>query len=298
MRRFGLIVFVLSVLFALAGLRQEAAEPVAGVEAEGAGSGIAGADIEAKQPANQTDQQPAPVQTAAPAAPGPTVATAADITASIAEARQTRPEAAVPPLAGEPASGSEEADEIDPAIASLSGRELVRTTQAELKRLGCYKAKVDGKWGRKSRNAVESFAERAGDDWAEEPEPELVAALKGFPDGFCRAECTERSADGKCVVASLAAIEPLAKTTELATPVEDDNSYLPPWMRGAEASAAEEPVELAPEPQAAPAPAAAAPKRRVERRRAAPRPRTAERHEPRRSRNRNRTPPGWPGTAR
>ena len=82
-----------------------------------------------------------------------------------------------------PSSAS--ADEIDPALEELSLFELKKATQQELARLGCYSAKVDGLWGRRSRRAIAKFNKLSDDDWEWFPSPDLVSTLRAAPDDFC-----------------------------------------------------------------------------------------------------------------
>ncbi len=82
-----------------------------------------------------------------------------------------------------PSSAS--AEEIDPALEDLPLFELKKATQRELTRLGCYEAKVDGLWGRKSRRAIAKFNRLSDDNWEWFPSPDLVSTLRAAPDDFC-----------------------------------------------------------------------------------------------------------------
>jgi hypothetical protein len=51
------------------------------------------------------------------------------------------------------------------ALKDKADRDLTSAAQSELKRFGCYDAKVDGNWGWKSQMALKAFGERAGGAW-------------------------------------------------------------------------------------------------------------------------------------
>lgn len=72
-------------------------------------------------------------------------------------------------------------------------RDLIRSVQEELSRLGCYAGKSDGVWGRKSRSAVTAFADHAKLTLASlEPSEELLASLQGHGERVCPLVCGAR----------------------------------------------------------------------------------------------------------
>ena len=181
---------------------------------------------------------------------------------------------------------------IDAALESLGGRDLTLAVQGELKRLGCYEAKLDGKWGRKSDAAVEAFSERAGDKWADASRRDLVVALRTYPAGFCTAECAAKTESGQCTVAA-------APDVKAALEPGKNDSYLPPWMQGAKPGNTARPetalsVGRSSEPDAAPLTAKPKKAKSVRRRGSNDRNRTAQRVEPRRITSSEWVPEGWP----
>lgn len=190
-----------------------------------------------------------------------------------------------------PASAKAGGLDVTRADLRIADDDLAIAAQRELSRLACYDAGIDGVWGRQSRAAVESFAERASGAWEPEPSRRLIRALRSAPDGFCSKRCEEGPGIGQC------ALTVAVKDAQAVHPDRDD-SYLPPWMRG------EEFVNVEPEavtPGARPvlSDAVRAQPRarpRAERRRPVER-RTTERAAPRRPSSDWR-PDGWPGTSR
>ena len=74
----------------------------------------------------------------------------------------------------------------DNAKPELSGEPLVRKIQQELKRVGCDPGKIDGKWGRKGRQALAEFKRRTkAKDLTDEPSLKVVAALKARKSRVC-----------------------------------------------------------------------------------------------------------------
>jgi hypothetical protein len=184
-------------------------------------------------------------------------------------------------------SASAKTGGIDPALEGLVGSNLNAVAQGELKRLGCYEAKVDGKWGRKSEAAVKAFGERAGGAWADTPRRELVAALRNYPAAFCTTECSAKTAGGQCAAAA-------APTRNESGATAKDTSYLPPWMQDAKLTNVEQPQTVAPGEQKtlSDAPSLGSkPKKGKNARRRGGDGRTAQRHE----RRREWLPQGWPG---
>jgi len=123
-------------------------------------------------------------------------------------------------------TASARADRIEDTLERLTVFDLKTAAQEELKRLGCYTARVDGLWGPKSRAALADFNERVGANYQGAPDPALVAELKAAPSGLCKVTCPDGSTDRACTVASI---------EDAADSEGQENSgaaYLPPWMRG------------------------------------------------------------------
>lgn len=224
MRRFSFMIFALAVLFAAAsdGKRSTGHRSASGAPASpssGAFTATGEATSAASVAAGAKEANGALIETAAmaDAQPGALLGVApADYIAT----------APVHIAASAKVSG------IEPAVEALTGRNLTSALQGELKRLGCYEAEVDGKWGRKSQAAVKSFSERAGGRLANASRRELVAALRTYPAGFCASECAAKAEGGQCTVG----VAPDAKAPVEA---EKNSSYLPPWMQGGEPANAE-----------------------------------------------------------
>jgi hypothetical protein len=89
------------------------------------------------------------------------------------------------------------------ALEDKADRDLTSAAQSELKRLGCYDAKV-GRWelGPESQAALKAFGERAGGAWANKPRRELVRAPRNDPAAFCVTECVAKASGGRCAVAA------------------------------------------------------------------------------------------------
>jgi hypothetical protein len=97
-----------------------------------------------------------------------------------------------------------------------------------LKRLGCYRGKVDNLWGRGSRGAFRRFIHAASLDLeSAAPSAAAIAALRGYADSV---ECSAF---------------PMPATQDAAV---EDRSYLPPWMRGNPATVETAPSSRAPVP--------------------------------------------------
>jgi hypothetical protein len=105
-------------------------------------------------------------------------------------------------------------------LAKLSLFDLKSAVQRELTRLGCYEARIDGRWGRKSQAAVKAFNERSGANLTTKPSPKLVKALRAAPDGICKSDCQGTA----CTVAS-------RKTNGGSGKNAADPSNLPPSVR-------------------------------------------------------------------
>ncbi len=76
-----------------------------------------------------------------------------------------------------------------PDVERLQERQLVLAVQDELKRLGCYRGRVDGKWGRKSRSAL---AEALGGSTQQTPTKDVLERLKSVGLQKC-AKVVERT---------------------------------------------------------------------------------------------------------
>jgi uncharacterized caspase-like protein len=161
-----------------------------------------------------------PASPGRPQAPAPTPSAAAPPAAA-------PPSAALgfAPASSEPAAPARPADpglDARPAVAALpdasttpsaapaapgpSRDDFAGDIQRELIRLGCASGEADGKWGRASRDAVRRFNRNARAKLgADEPDAELLAALRSHDERVCPEQCGEgyRASRGSCV-----AIEP------------------------------------------------------------------------------------------
>lgn len=292
MRRFSLMIFALAVVFAIArGSNDDAgrgnADHPASADSEVQGTAgtpqAAAAELSEGRPAGAAPQQ---VQIDAPLLKSSAVLQKprGDVGQGLQSDYVTSEVAHI--------SASAKTGGIDPVLEGLTGSNLNAVAQGELKRLGCYDAKVDGKWGRKSQAAVKAFGERAGSAWADTSRRELVAALRNYPAAFCTTECAARTAGGQCVAAA-------APKTNQAPAVSKDTSYLPPWMQDAKLTNVALPQTVAPGEQKTPSDAPSlAPKPKKSknaRRRGGERDRAAQRYERRRTSSQDWLPQGWPG---
>ena len=72
----------------------------------------------------------------------------------------------------------------------LSGAELARALQSELKRVGCYKGAIDGDWGPLSRRALSNFTSRMSNSPAtEEPDDGLLRIVQVYSGQACGSSC-------------------------------------------------------------------------------------------------------------
>ena len=202
MRRFSLMIFALTVLFAVVSGRKDHAERRNADQPASNAEGLEPA--ETLQAAASEPSSGRPGQSIAPEraeTDGALLKTAAILEKRPGVAART---AQSDYVTSAPAhiSASAKSVGIDPALEGLAGRDLTSAAQSELKRLGCYEAKIDGKWGRKSQAAVKTFGERAGGKWTDTPRRELVAALRNYPDAFCASECAAKNAGGQCAAAT------------------------------------------------------------------------------------------------
>lgn len=287
MRRFSIMILSLAVLFAVVigrkdhGERQNAAQP-----ASSNGEGLRPAETPGAAASEPSGAGPGesivPVQSAPDGALLKTAATLARPDA----AQQTEKSGFITSAPAHIQASAKSAA-IDPALEGLTGADLNSAAQGELKRLGCYDAKVDGKWGRKTEAAVKAFGERAGGEWTKAPRRDLVSALRNYPAAFCATECAAKTAGGQCAAVSA------PKAIESGE-AGKDKSYLPPWMQDAKLTTGEQPATAAPD--VAPATTSKPRKSKSVRRRGGDGGRSAQRYERRRVGNsRDWLPNGWPG---
>lgn len=100
-------------------------------------------------------------------------------------------------------------------------RELVRSMQTELNRLGCDAGRPDGIWGRNSRGALTNFAKHAEIDLASlEPEAGVLDTLKQREGRVCPLVCSARQEEqnGQCVTKSCPAGQQLSSNGNCFTP--------------------------------------------------------------------------------
>lgn len=309
MRRFSLVIFALAVLSAVAGssrkertespgANQRASDNPEGLKLVGALPRAAG------KPSRGVSERSAALEQSDTT--GTLLKTAAIVeepgNASTQNAKQdyvTSAPAQIPTAA--------KAGNVDPALGDLAAADVTSAAQSELRRLGCYEAKVDGKWGHKSRAAWMRFSERAGGTWADIPQRETIAVLRTYPGDFCTAKCTPAPSGGQCVVALAPTAKSSGEGTNDAKEEKDtrgakdgrDTSYLPPWMQGAKLTNAE-PSDIG-GPGAEKTLSDAAPvtpklkKRKSGRRHDIRRERFARDYERPRQRGRDWLPRGWPG---
>lgn len=86
--------------------------------------------------------------------------------------------------------------------AAIDPRELARSIQTELDRLGCEPGKPDGIWGRKSKAAVQRFNQHSSAKLAAtDPSPEVLETLKRTNSRVCPLVCGVRfeERNGRCV---------------------------------------------------------------------------------------------------
>lgn len=97
--------------------------------------------------------------------------------------------------------GGQSGQDGDRFVERLSGAELVRAVQEELRRVGCYRGTVDGQWGARSRAAISSFLERVSTvlpaDRPDHAHLRLLRTFEGRACGTCPAGQTYRN--GRCI---------------------------------------------------------------------------------------------------
>ncbi|RTL61129.1 MAG: peptidoglycan-binding protein [Hyphomicrobiales bacterium] len=88
------------------------------------------------------------------------------------------------------------------SVAPIDTRDLTRSVQLELKRVGCFPGVVDGLWGDTTKGALANFARLAKLDVATDaPTPVAVDALKSRTDRVCPVICPAGQVEqnGACV---------------------------------------------------------------------------------------------------
>ncbi|MEZ5800888.1 MAG: caspase family protein [Nitratireductor sp.] len=81
-------------------------------------------------------------------------------------------------------------------------KELVRSIQSELSRVGCDAGKADGIWGRKSEQAVSRYAKHGGLKLTSlDPDESLLKTLQNDKGRICPLNCSAREVEknGQCV---------------------------------------------------------------------------------------------------
>jgi hypothetical protein len=302
MRRFSLVLFTVLALVGVFSGRNDSEQRRTEVPASANTVGVELAGMSAAPDRQALSEQAG--QSGAPDQPESAEALVEIVAILATRARALEPEAQPASAASAPViiAVAAKTDVIDPALESLTGADLTSAAQGELKRLGCYKAKIDGKWGRKSEAALKAFGARASGAWTDVPRRELVTALRTYPANFCTAECAPNVAGGQCGVAAQPIGEQPAEDARDAKPIEAakdarDTSYLPPWMQPVKLTSAGQP-ETALGAQTSlsdAAPVTSKPKKRKSERRRVERERIAQDYERSRSRDMDWLPSNWPG---
>lgn len=100
----------------------------------------------------------------------------------------------------EPQTTVTQNDELPPEIVT---KELVRSVQLELDRLGCQPGTIDGLWGAMGRRALTKFAKHSNLKIASvEPNSEVLKILQGKSGRMCPISCSSKfnAIDGQCVL--------------------------------------------------------------------------------------------------
>ncbi|MEZ5924568.1 MAG: peptidoglycan-binding domain-containing protein [Hyphomicrobiaceae bacterium] len=100
---------------------------------------------------------------------------------------------------------------------------LARSLQRELRRVGCLRSAVDGIWGKDSRRAMQSFAERIEADLpVDTPSSVLLMLVERFEDRACGVGCpsgTAPDAHGRCAPnEEMAAVQPASEDADRPEP--------------------------------------------------------------------------------
>jgi len=88
------------------------------------------------------------------------------------------------------------------ALRQIDAAELARSLQFELKRVGCFKGSVDGRYDNQTRDALGAFAKRAAVEInATTPTTETVKLIRGYDKRVCPLVCgtNERPVGDQCV---------------------------------------------------------------------------------------------------
>lgn len=106
--------------------------------------------------------------------------------------------------------------EPEPQIDPRKDRELVRSIQKELNRLGCSAGRADGFWGRKTARALGAFSKNAKTKLVSlEPSADLLERLRGQTARVCPLVCGrgKEEENGRCV----------SKARRAAAPAKPEN---------------------------------------------------------------------------
>jgi hypothetical protein len=175
----------------------------------------ANAEPQVAHPPVPAKAEPKAAHNAAPAQVQQQVAAAP----SAAPAAQTPPQADVVSYGASHTTSSASVKATEEEFAKLSLVDQKAAVQRELARLGCYGAKVDGLWGRKSMAAVKAFNTHSGANLQAWPSAKLAKVLRAAPDGAC-------------TIASL-------KGKGTGAPKGADGSHMPVWVREARLASAD-----------------------------------------------------------
>lgn len=105
---------------------------------------------------------------------------------------------------GELHSPAKEPKKVTISVSGISDIAFTTGIQEELTRLGCRPGAIDGKWGQKSRSALERLVEHAEQEIelaALEPSQALMEMLQSMDERICPLVCsvTEELKDGLCI---------------------------------------------------------------------------------------------------
>ena len=135
-----------------------------------------------------------PVATSRPTRSEISVVEAADVKIPVANSRSTKINwsfQAAPPSQRLPAAGRSAASYDD----ELETREaLARDIQKELTRVKCYWGFVDGRWGYKTRQAMNAFVRNRNASLpTSKPDLVLLSLLQGYRGGRCGETCADKT---------------------------------------------------------------------------------------------------------
>ena len=121
-----------------------------------------------------------------------------------------------------------------PELAQPKPEDILRETQRELKRVGCYRSRVDGIWGKGSRKALSKYVQKAPTSsrktkvsYNGHPSIALLGQLRKTSTRVCGRPCGSGkmlSSSGQCIndpviTASLAPVNPWAASVATSKPV-------------------------------------------------------------------------------